>query len=318
VQLWDVGCQRQVELRGLDAARLAQWMTPRDLRAMCVGQCYYTPLIDENAALLNDPVLIKRAPDWFWLSIADSDVLLWAKGLAVGMGLNVQVSEPDVWPLAVQGPRAEDLVANVFGDEVRAIRYFEFQERPFAGHSLVIARSGYSKQGGFEIYLDDSALGGALWDTLWQAGSAMEVSPGCPNLIERIEGGLLSYGNEMTRENNPLEINLDRFCHLEGGVDYIGRAALETIARVGPSQRVRGILIDGPPCPSCSIPWPVTVGDEQIGQITSAIWSPRFEKNVALAMVTKGHWKHGMPVTVHLSEVDRNNGVIVELPFERD
>ena len=316
VQLWDVGCQRQVELRGPDAARLAQWMTPRDLGAMQAGQCYYAPLTDEHAGLLNDPVLIKRAADWFWFSIADSDILLWAKGLALGMGLDVHVSEPDVWPLAVQGPRAEDLVASVFGNGIRSIRYFEFRQRAFAGRNLIVARSGYSKQGGFEIYLDDSTLGSALWDTLWQAGIDMQIAPGCPNLIERIESGLLSYGNDMTRHNNPLEINLDRFCHLAGEVDYMGRAALEVIASEGPSQRLRGVLIDGPPCPPCAKPWPVTVGETQVGQITSAVWSPLFKKNVALSLIQKDHWDSGTQVTAHLPQGDEMNSTIVKLPFD--
>ena len=316
VQLWDVGCQRQVELRGPDASRLAQWMTPRDLRTMQVGQCYYAPLTDEYAGLLNDPVLIKRACDWYWFSIADSDVLLWAKGLALGMKFDVQVSEPDVWPLAVQGPRAEDLVASVLGDRIRRIRYFEFCECAFSGRDLVVARSGYSKQDGFEIYLDDSTLGSALWDALWQAGAGMQIAPGCPNLIERIEGGLLSYGNEMTRQNNPLEINLDRFCHLEGEVDYIGRTALETIASNGPSQRMRGVLIGGPPCPPCGKPWPVTVGETQVGQITSATWSPSFKENVALSLIQKDYWTAGTQVTVQLPAGDKVKGTVVTLPFD--
>ena len=148
-------------------------------------------------------MLLKRDCDWFWFSIADSDVLLWAQALALAMKLDVEVCEPDVWPLAVQGPRAEELVARVFGDEARSVPYFSFIERDFHGRRLAVARSGYSKQGGFEIYLDGSALGTKLWDTLWDAGVDLEVAPGCPNLIERIEAGLLSYGNEMTRENNP-------------------------------------------------------------------------------------------------------------------
>ena len=316
VQLWDVGCQRQVELRGPDAALLAQKMTPRDLSAMTPGQCYYTPVIDNHAGLLNDPVLLKRASDWFWFSIADSDLLLWAKALALGMNLDVEVREPDVWPLAVQGPRAEDLVARVFGDGVRSVRYFSFLECDFHGQRLVVARSGYSKQGGYEIYLDDSALGITLWDTLWEAGADLQVAPGCPNLIERIEAGLLSYGNEMTRENNPLEINLDRFCHLESEIDYIGRSALEAIAAQGPSQRMRGLLIDGTPCPPCGKPWPVLVGDIKVGQVTSAIWSPAFRQNVGLSLIHKDHWAPGTPVTIQLPDGKRSLATVVSLPFE--
>ena len=316
VQLWDVGCQRQVELRGPDAALLAQKMTPRDLSAMTPGQCYYTPVIDNHAGLLNDPVLLKRASDWFWFSIADSDLLFWAKALALGMNLDVEVCEPDVWPLAVQGPRAEDLVARVFGDDVRSVRYFSFLECDFHGQRLVVARSGYSKQGGYEIYLDNSALGTTLWDTLWEGGADLQVAPGCPNLIERIEAGLLSYGNEMTRENNPLEINLDRFCHLEGEIDYIGRSALEAIAAQGPSQRMRGLLIDGTPCPPCGKPWPVLVGDIKVGQVTSAIWSPAFRQNVGLSLIDKAHWTPGTPVTVLLPDGHELGAVIASLPFK--
>ena len=315
VQLWDVSCQRQVELRGPDAARLAQWMTPRDLSSMEVGQCFYAPLIDETAGLLNDPVIIKRAPDWFWFSIADSDVLLWAKGLALGMGLDIVIDEPDVSPLAVQGPLAENLVASVFGERVRSIRYFHFLELPFGGHNLVVARSGYSKQGGFEIYVDEKSLAGALWDTFWEAGAPFGISPGCPNLIERVEGGLLSYGNEMTRENNPLEVNLDRFCRVDGKVDYIGRIALTKIAQSGPIQRVRGILFGDSPCPPCSMPWPITVGKHIVGQVTTAIWSPLFKKNVALGMVRKEYWDFGQTVELDLPDGSCQTGEVSKLPF---
>ena len=194
VQIWDVSCQRQVEIRGKDAKKLVQWMTPRNLNRSETGQCLYSPLIDENAGMINDPVILKRDEDWYWLSIADSDVLLWAKGLALGMKMEVQIQEPDVSPLAVQGPKAEKLMTRVFGESISRLPFFRFGIFPFEGRNLVIARSGYSRQGGFEIYLDQTELGGKLWDTLWEAGKDLEVSPGCPNLIERVEGGLLSYG----------------------------------------------------------------------------------------------------------------------------
>ena len=315
VQLWDVSCQRQVEVRGPDAARLVQMMTPRNLGGAVVGRCFYAPLIDDTAGLINDPVILKRADDWYWLSIADSDVLLWTKGLALGLGIDVAVTEPDVSPLAVQGPRAEDLVAAVFGDAVRNLAYFQFDCFDFLDRQLVVARSGYSKQGGFEIYLDDSRLGTELWDTLWTAGQGLDVAPGCPNLIERIEGGLLSYGNEMTRNNNPLEINLDRFCTLDGRIDYIGRSALEKISRNGPTQRIRALLFDGGPCPPCGSPWPVYASGNPVGYVTSAIWSPRLERNVALGMVQKSVWATGQSVIVHSDDGVERTGLIQVPPI---
>jgi dimethylsulfoniopropionate demethylase len=282
---------------------------------MKIGQCFYAPLIDENAGLLNDPVILKRGTDWFWFSIADSDILLWAKGLALGMNLDVAINEPDVSPLAVQGPMAEDLVANVFGEQTRSIRYFHFMVLPFAGRSLVVARSGYSKQGGFEIYLDDSSLGGALWDTLWAAGEPFQVTPGYPNLIERVESGLLSYGNEMTHRNNPLEINLDRFCRVDGMIDYVGRTALQAIARSGPIQRIRGVMFDGPPCPPCGQPWPLIFEEKKVGQITTAIWSPKFQKNIALGMVEESTWEIGQKLVIQTQDGELFSGIISALPI---
>ena len=315
VQLWDVGCQRQVEIRGPDAARLTQWLTPRDLRAAEVGRCLYAPLIDEDAGMLNDPIILKLGKDRFWLSIADSDILLWVRGLAVGKGFDVDVFEPDVWPLAVQGPRADDLVARVFGDEVRDIGFFRFRMFEFDGRPLLIARSGFSKQGGFEIYVDGFDFGGGVWDALWQAGADLDVAPGCPNLIERIEGGLLSYGNEMTRENNPLECGLGQYCQLDGSIDYIGRTALQEIGRTGPARQIRGIIFDGDRCPPCQFPWRLDVNGEYAGYITSAIWSPRFEQNIALAMVEKEYWNPQTGVSLDCGDGLARQGSVVELPM---
>ena len=315
VQLWDVGCQRQVELHGPDAARLAQWMTPRDLGRAEVGQCLYVPLIDADAGMLNDPVLLKLAEDRFWLSIADADILLWAKGLALGMGLEVRVTEPDVWPLAVQGPKAEDLAARVFGEQVRAIGFFRFARFEFQGQALIVARSGFSRQGGFEIYVDGFTRGPGVWDALWEAGADLELSPGCPNLIERIEGGLLSYGNEMTRADNPLECGLERFCRLDGSVECIGMLALREIAESGPIRLIRGVIFDGDPCPPCRHPWPLRIGGETAGYVTSAAWSPRFEANVALGMLDRGCWESQTAVSVDCGDGIERRGKVVDTPM---
>ena len=318
VQIWDVACQRQVELKGKDAAHLAQLMTPRDLSDAQIGQCLYAPMIDEKAGMLNDPVILKLAADHFWFSIADSDVLLWAKGLAVGMNLEVSIEEPDVSPLAIQGPKADDVMEVVFGTVVRNIGFFRFNTLDFNGHPLIIARSGYSKQGGFEIYLDDSSLGEELWNTLWQAGQKFNISPGSPNLIERVEGGLLSYGNEFNRSNNPLECGFEQYCKLDGSIDYIGLSALQQIHRNGPQRQVRGIIFDGDACPACRNPWPVLVDDIKVGQITTAIWSPRFKANVALGMIDNPFWQAGQHVAVHDQDDRQRRGVITNLPMGQD
>ena len=199
VQIWDVACQRQVQIVGCDAEKLIQWMTPRDISRAKTGDCLYIPITDETGGMINDPVLLKLADDRFWLSVADSDLLLFAKGLALGRGFDVAVDEPDVSPLAVQGPKAEALLCDLFGDYVREIGYFKFGWVDFAGTRQLIARSGYSQQDGFEIYLNGGHLGTTLWDAVWQAGQPYNIAPGYPNLIERIEGGLLS----IRKRNDP-------------------------------------------------------------------------------------------------------------------
>lgn len=298
VQVWDVACERQVEIRGRDAARLVQMLTPRDMRAMLPGQCLYTPMVDDTGGMLNDPVTLKLAEDKFWVSIADSDLLFWIKGLAYGFRLDVDVIEPDVSPLAVQGPRAEDLVARVFGDAVRKIRFFRFARVTFNGRELVIARSGYSKQGGFEIYVPDTKLGEPLWDALFEAGDDLDVKAGCPNTIERIEAGLLSYGNDMTRENTPHECGLGRFCDTRIAIGCVGRDALLRVAAEGPVRQIRSLELSGDALPNCTRPWLITADDKEIGQLTSCAWSPDFKTNVAIGMVRMTHWHHGTKVSV--------------------
>lgn len=315
VQLWDVSCQRQVEIEGPDAEKLVQWMTPRDINNAVVGDCLYVPLIDEQAGLINDPILLKLSNNKFWLSIADSDVLLYAKGLALGANLDVKVTEPDVSPLAVQGPKAESLLCELFGNTIRDIGFFKFGWIEFAGTQQLIARSGYSKQGGFEIYLHDSQLGSKLWDAVYNAGQTYQIKPGCPNLIERIEGGLLSYGNEMTRQNNPLEIGLEKFCSLDKPLDCLGHPALVQLHKKGIERQIRGVLFDGPPCPTCAIPWPVKAGTKNAGQVTSAAWSPRLEHNIGLSLIHSAYWQPGQTVTVECSDGQNRIGEISDLPF---
>lgn len=315
VQLWDVGCQRQVEIAGPQAKAFVQRLTPRDLGALRYGQALYVPLTDERGGMVNDPVLLQVESNRLRLSIADSDVLLWAKGFALGTGAQVEIDEPDVYPLAVQGPKAMDLVARVFGDGVRELRYFGFDRFDFRGHPLLICRSGYSKQGGVEIYVDDWSLGGELWDVLWEAGQPFQISPGCPNLPERVEGGLLSYGNDMTRENNPFECGLGRWCTTDGSIDYIGREALANIADPGPERQVRGVWLRAEECPVCSEPWPVTVDGRWCGQVTTAAYSPRLKAIVGIAMMEKYAWEPGTSVRVTSSEGCDFEGVVTTLPF---
>jgi dimethylsulfoniopropionate demethylase len=311
-QIWDVSVERQVEIKGPDAHKLACLISARDLSNAQVGRCYYAPICDQDGRMINDPVALRIADDQYWFSIADSDLLLWVQGLALGMGLDVAVCEPDVSPLAIQGPMAEDLMVDVFGETIRDIKFFRFTAFEFKGRMMNIARSGWSKQGGFEIYLDDSTLGEDLWDAIWAKGEPYNLRAGCPNLIERIESGLLSYGNDMNREDTPLEIGLEKFIKLDREDDFIGKEALIAQREAGVTKRLMGIEMDGAEMTPVSMPEAVVVDGVCVGNLTSAVYSPDYGGNIGFTMIDVAHAHDGAKVTVQSAQGERK-GTICEV-----
>ena len=309
VQVWDVSCERQIEVFGPDSERLIQLMTPRDISKAVVGQGLYAPLCDENGGLVNDPVLIKFADHDWWISIADSDVRLWARGLAHGLGLDVTSREAAIWPLAVQGPKAEQLVTRVFGDEVPGIRFFRSKMLEFQGKAMMVMRSGYSKQGGFEIYLNDPDLAEPLWDELFSQGQDLNVRAGGPNLIERIESGLLSYGNDMTYQHNPFECGLDAFIDLDADIESMSLPALRQI-RGKHENQLMGLVFEEA---VNFVDFAVNADGRKVGDVRSQAWSPRYRRYLAMAMMRRDYLREHKSV-----KVDGKIGNIVDLPFDFD
>ena len=297
VQVWDVSVERQVSVKGPDAFKLMKLISPRDMNKMAEDQCYYMPICDDNGGMLNDPVAIKLAEDHYWLSIADGDLLQFLLGIVIGKNLEVEISEPDVSPLAIQGPKAEELTAKVFGDAVRDIKFFRYKKLQFLDQKFVVARSGWSKQGGFEIYVEGTEYGMPLWEAFFEAGKDLNVRAGCPNLIERIEGGLLSFGSDMTRQDTPVEAGLAKFCNAPN--EYLGKATIEKQKRVGPDRIIRPIAISGDgDLPHNANGWKVMFDHKQVGLIASAAWSPDFRTNVAIGMIDRDHWDPGTVLSV--------------------
>lgn len=286
VTVWDVACQRQMEITGPDAFRLSQYLTPRNLSKCEIGQCMYTPIVDENGCMLNDPVLIRLAENHFWFSLADSDILLWAKGIAHNMNLQVSISEPFVSPLAVQGPKAEVVMVDLFGDWIEQLRFFRSRETGLNGIPLIVARTGWSKQDGFELYLRESRHGDELWEQIMAAGKPYNITPGAPSTIERIESGLLSYGADMDMTNNPFEIGLDKYVDLDQEADFIGKDALIKIRKEGVKQKLVGLELFTEPMMRNENRWTVIKDNKNCGSVRSATYSPRLKKNIALAMVS--------------------------------
>lgn len=310
VQLWDVACQRQVEIVGPDALRLTELITPRDISRCAVGQCMYAPLCDENGGIINDPIILRLAEDRFWLSIADSDVCLWVKGIAYGRGFDVKVFEPDVSPLAIQGPKADDLMADVVGEHTRDIRFFWFIDANVVGTPVKIARSGWSGQGGFEVYLQDSSRGDELWDLFWVAGQKYNIGPGAPNLIERLETGLKSYGADMTIDMNPYEAGLERYIDVDKEAEYMCRDALVKVRDAGAERRLVNLFIDGENLDPMRSDWPVLEEHgAKVGFVTSKTWSLKFDTNIAFALVDSSHAAPGTQVTVN-ADGDRRAAVV--------
>jgi len=286
VVMWDVACERQVQLAGPDAEWLMRYLTPRDISALVVGQGKYVPICDYDGVLINDPVLQKLADDCFWMSIADSDILLWAKAISAERGLDVVVTEPDASPLAVQGPRADDVVAVLFGDWVRGLKYFQFQETTLGSMPILLARSGWSKQGGFELYLRDSQRGTELYDQVKEAGAPFGIVASAPSDIERVESGLLSYGADARYHVNPFEAGLEAFVDLDRDDDFVGKAALRHIAEEGIRRRRVGFVIGGDRINGISEWHDVNVGHDVVGKVTEAVYSPRLRQNIAVGMLS--------------------------------
>jgi aminomethyltransferase len=314
VTLWDVGCQRQVEITGPDAFKFLQHLTPRNLTNFKVGQCKYAALTTEDGGILNDPVVLRLGENHFWLSIADRDVLLWAKGLAVGFQMQVDIQEPDVSPLAVQGPKSFDVMADLFGDWVRKLRYFWFREMEFRGMPLVVARSGWSKQGGYELYLRDGSYGDQLWEIVIEAGRPYNIKPATPSSIERVESGLLNYWDDMTEDNNPYEVGLGKFVDLDQEVDFIGKEALKKIKASGIKRKLVGLEIHSEPLSQQAQPWLIECNGRPVGAITSAVYSPDLDKNIAFALVAVECTDVGTQLVVDMGQ-KKVGATITSLPF---
>ena len=313
--LCDVAVERQVEIAGPDAAAFVQLLTPRNLSQCAVGQCKYVLITNEAGGILNDPVLLRLEENRFWLSLADSDVLMWAQGVATHAGLDVTICEPDVSPLQLQGPKSGDIMATLFGEGIRDLKYYWLDHFELDGIPLVISRTGWSSELGYELYLLDGSQGEALWEKLMAVGEPMGLKPGHTSSIRRIEGGMLSYHADMDAQTNPFELGLDRLVDLEMPANFIGKAALKQVQQQGISRQQVGLELDGEPLPGPNTQfWPVKVNGEVIGKVTSAVYSPRLKKNIALAMVASAHSAVGTACTVQLTGETRS-GTIVPKPF---
>ncbi len=313
--LCDVAVERQVEITGPDAYKFTQLLTPRDLSKLAIGQCKYVLITNNEGGILNDPVLLRLAENHFWLSLADSDVLLWAQGVAVNSGLNVKITEPDVSPLQLQGPTSGEIMIKLFGDSIKELKYYWLKEYNLNGIPLIVSRTGWSSELGYEIYLRDGSRGNDLYEKIMEAGKEYGLKPGHTSTIRRIEGGMLSYHADADINTNPFELGLDRLINLDSEINFIGKEALKKIKQEGIKRKQVGLELDCNPLkgPNTTF-WPILKNDKIIGKVTSAVYSPRLKKNIALAMIEINQSEIGSKLKVKTENGDFKC-TIVEKPF---
>ncbi|MDC0915513.1 glycine cleavage T C-terminal barrel domain-containing protein [Candidatus Pelagibacter sp.] len=313
--LCDVAVERQVEITGPDAYKFTQLLTPRDLSKLAVGQCKYVLITNNEGGILNDPVLLRLAENHFWLSLADSDILLWAQGVAVNSGLNVQIKEPDVSPLQLQGPTSGEIMIKLFGEDIKDLKYYWLREYNLDGIPLIVSRTGWSSELGYEIYLRDGTKGNELYEKIMEAGKEHGLQPGHTSSIRRIEGGMLSYHADADINTNPFELCFDRLVNLDSDINFIGKEALKKIKHNGITRKQVGIEIDCKPLsgPNTTF-WELKKNNVNIGKVTSAVYSPRLKKNIALAMVSVEQSEIGNEFQVTTNE-GTFNCIVVEKPF---
>jgi len=315
VTLWDVAVERQVEITGPDAFKFTNMLTPRDLSKCAVGQGKYVVITAEDGGIINDPVLLRLAENHFWLAAADSDVLLWARGVALNSGLNVKITEPDVSPLQIQGPRAKEVVLALFGDAVTKLRYYWFLETKLDGIPVVVTRTGWTGEVGYEIYLRDGSRGDELWERIMDAGRLYNIRPTGPSDIRRVEAGILNWGADMTLENNVYEVGLERLVDADKQASWIGRDALLRVRNEGVRRKLAGIEIEGGRLSFNASKWPVSAAGKTIGRVTSAIWSPRLKKNIGYAMLPATQAALQTTLTINIPGAGERKATVVPMPF---
>ena len=315
VTLWDVSVERQVEITGPDAFQFTNLLTPRDLARCAVGQGKYVVITAPDGGIVNDPVLLRLGENHFWLALADSDVRLWTMGVALHAGLRVEIREPDVSPLQIQGPKAKPVVQALFGERAVQLPYYHFIETTLDGIPVVVTRTGWSGEVGYEVYLRDGSRGDELWERIMAAGKPYNMRPTGPSDIRRIEAGILNWGADITLENNVYEVGLERLVDEGKPGDYIGRDALRRIKAGGVDRKLVGVEIAGERFEFNMTKWRVLAQGSPVGHITSAIHSPRLRKNIGYAMVPVGLAKPGTTFTVVVPDGGDRSATVVPMPF---
>ena len=317
VTIWDVSVERCLEISGPDGFRFAQLLTPRDLSKCAVGQAKYVLVCDSDGGIINDPVLTRMDENTFWFALASSDTLLFARGLKNAYpDLDVTIREADVAPLQVQGPKSKHLMVDLLGEAISDLRYYFWTHAEIAGVPVVVTRTGWTSEVGYEVYTTDTARGVDVYEAIMKAGEKYNIKPTGPSDIRRIEGAIFNWGADMTYENDPIEMGLERLVDWELSDDAsISMKALRRANDKGPARKINGVVIDGDPFPSLNATkWPAGIDGERVGKVTSAIYSPRLQQNIGFCWLPTRRSHEGQVVEVE-SEWGTRSATVTPMPF---
>ena len=289
VQLWDVCCQKIIEIKGKQSPSLIKYLFCRDLSNIVTGKAYYSPIVNFEGGILNDPVIFCLSENHFLISLSDSDLFNWISAINYTMNFKAEVFESDRITIAIQGPKSRQLMNKIFGQDIDQLKYFTFKNYFFNKDNVLVSKTGFSKQTGYEIIISNNETGITLWDLIIKEGKDLNVRVGCPNMIERVENCLLSYGNEMTNKNIPQDCGLGKFCNLDVDFDFVGKSALLRKRDKGFNKSIYQVRFDLNVFPRLSFINNLTVFNkgEKAGKLTSIVWSPRYKKYVGFLIANK-------------------------------
>ncbi len=315
VTFGDFAGERQIEINGPDAHDFVRYVQPRNLEKCEIGSCKYILLTDMNGGIVNDACLLRLEEEKFWISPGDGDVILWLQGIAINSGMNVHIHEPDVSPLQISGPKAGKLIQKLFNGEHDELGYYKAKQTSLKDIPMVIARTGWSGELSYELYLQDRKMGNKLFEIVYEAAQEFNGRVIAPNVIRSIEGGILSYGGDFGREHNPFTIGLGRLVNLDQEIDFIGKEALKAIKEKGLTEKLVGVELEGEPIFKAPENfWSVKSNNKKVGRLSRAFFSPRLKKNIGLAIIDIDFAEEGTTVSVASPNGDLTS-TVVSLPW---
>jgi aminomethyltransferase len=316
--LFDLSHMGELIVEGSGAAAALAAAIVSDPGKLAVGRAQYSMICAPDGGILDDLIVYRLAEERFMVVANASNARTVSDALVERLEHSRAVLDDGSLATAlcaVQGPAAADILGPITDVDLGSLRYYGIAEGTVAGLSAMVARTGYTGEDGFEVFIDvDSA--GALWDRLSEAGAPHGMVPvglGARDTL-RLEAGMPLYGNELSRETNPFEAGLGRVVHLDRSGDFVGRAALERVARDGPSRRLVGLVLRDRGIARHG--YPVMAGDRRTGSVTSGTMSPTLGQPIAMAYVATGDAEPGTMLDIEIRGA-RVPAEVVPLPFYR-